>query len=129
MLWFAAQASHDIAVQYVFVGFAAVLVAIAMAILTRIAIGKEIHAGLVAERLHNEAEYLADHDMLTGLPNRRSYFRQLRDRIDMLAAGGPGFALGIVDLDGFKNINDNFRPHGRRSGAGGSRNAAEPGLP
>lgn len=51
--------------------------------------------------------YLARHDSLTGLPNRR----ELRDRLErMLAkrAKGHGSALAVMylDLDGFKPVND-----------------------
>jgi diguanylate cyclase len=50
--------------------------------------------------------YLAEHDDLTGLHNRRSVVAHLSDR---LAAGRPGpVAVLYLDLDRLKSINDYF---------------------
>ncbi len=50
--------------------------------------------------------YLAEHDDLTGLHNRRSVVAQLSER---LAAGHPGpVAVLYLDLDRLKSINDYF---------------------
>ncbi|GHG05702.1 hypothetical protein GCM10017783_17830 [Deinococcus piscis] len=46
---------------------------------------------------------MAYHDLLTGLPNRRSLEEQLRD---MTAEDSPPFALLFIDVDSFKVIND-----------------------
>lgn len=108
MLWFAYEAGEAIAVEYAFVGFAGGLVAFCMALLTRIAITKEIHAGLTADRLLNKAEYNANHDMLTELPNRRDFFRQLEMRMKEYSGAVPAFALAVIDLDGFKSVNDTY---------------------
>jgi diguanylate cyclase (GGDEF)-like protein len=53
-----------------------------------------------------EAEYLALHDRLTGLPNRALYLD--RGRQALLAATRRGDRVGVlvVDLDRFKEIND-----------------------
>ena len=54
---------------------------------------------------------LANTDSLTGLPNRRAFLARLETLAAASAdvsAGGAGFALGVVDLDGFKPINDSF---------------------
>jgi diguanylate cyclase (GGDEF)-like protein len=48
-------------------------------------------------------EWLAHVDALTGLPNRRAFNDELR-RVCTL--GRPNFALAIMDLDGFKPVND-----------------------
>ena len=50
---------------------------------------------------------VADSDSLTGLANRRAFIAALETR---LSAGGlaPAFALALLDLDGFKPINDTF---------------------
>lgn len=47
---------------------------------------------------------LANIDILTGLPNRR----QLQLHIIATQADGERIALGFLDLDGFKAINDNY---------------------
>jgi len=46
--------------------------------------------------------YNANHDDLTGLPNRRALIRELKDRLD----AGRGTAVLIIDLDRFKIMND-----------------------
>ncbi|WP_062517843.1 GGDEF domain-containing protein [Demequina gelatinilytica] len=60
---------------------------------------------------HHAAEarlrYLADHDGLTGLPNRRAVERHLAALTERVAAGtAPGAVVLFVDLNGFKQIND-----------------------
>ncbi len=49
--------------------------------------------------------HLAHHDALTGLPNRL-LFRERLDRALAVARRGAGFALLLVDLDYFKEVND-----------------------
>ena len=49
---------------------------------------------------------LAHLDSLTGLANRRSFFRDLASLIDRTRFDGGRFALGMIDLDGFKPVND-----------------------
>ena len=41
---------------------------------------------------------------VTGLPNRRAFLEELDHRL----AKGSGFALLLVDLDGFKQVNDRY---------------------
>ena len=59
-----------------------------------------------AQKTEAELRYLADHDPLTGLLNRRS-FRSRLDRYTSFAAryGGQG-AVMIIDIDGLKEVND-----------------------
>jgi diguanylate cyclase (GGDEF)-like protein len=54
-------------------------------------------------RIRHEATQLAQTDPLTGLPNRRAWEHQLNAR---LPQGHGRLWLGIVDLDGFKQVND-----------------------
>ncbi|WAJ31294.1 sensor domain-containing phosphodiesterase [Antarcticirhabdus aurantiaca] len=51
--------------------------------------------------------HLAHHDPLTGLPNRTRFKAELRRR---LATGGDAAVL-LVDLDGFKDVNDTLGHH------------------
>ena len=52
--------------------------------------------------------YLADHDVLTGLPNRRLFLHRLVHGIDRALALGAPLAVLFIDLDRFKQINDVF---------------------
>ncbi|MGC2785505.1 MAG: diguanylate cyclase [Roseiarcus sp.] len=67
----------------------------------------------IAEEAREAAMAIALTDDLTGLPNRRCFHNLLADRIRTAMESGEPFALGLVDLDGFKPIND---AHGHPAG-------------
>ncbi|HET9655600.1 MAG TPA: EAL domain-containing protein [Kineosporiaceae bacterium] len=48
------------------------------------------------------------HDQLTGLPNRAEFRRHAVHAVAEAAAHGPGCAIGVIDLDGFKTVNDSL---------------------
>ena len=48
----------------------------------------------------------ANHDALTGLPNRRMFADHLAARIAAAAQHGEQFAVLLIDLDQFKEVND-----------------------
>jgi diguanylate cyclase (GGDEF)-like protein len=48
----------------------------------------------------------ATHDALTGLPNRRAFDRVLARELERSSRYGEIFSLAIIDLDGFKQLND-----------------------
>ena len=52
--------------------------------------------------------YLAHHDPLTELPNRRLVSERLDYEISRARRYGDGFALHLIDLDDFKGVNDRF---------------------
>lgn len=52
--------------------------------------------------------HLADHDALTGLPNRYHLQKHLSQMISRANRTGSSIALMFIDLDGFKSINDSF---------------------
>ena len=54
-----------------------------------------------------ELNYRADHDALTGLPNRRAFYSALSEAL----AAGDGVALILADLDRFKEVNDTLGHH------------------
>jgi diguanylate cyclase (GGDEF)-like protein len=70
----------------------------------------QVHQGL--EELKDRLDHEASHDPLTGLANRRRFVDELRR---IASRGRPGALLGLlfVDLDGFKDVNDN---HGHAAG-------------
>ena len=61
---------------------------------------------LETELLNNENFRLATVDSLTGLPNRRRFFAELDHLVAKEAKDNGRFAIGAIDLDGFKQIND-----------------------
>ncbi|WP_320194589.1 bifunctional diguanylate cyclase/phosphodiesterase [Agrobacterium rosae] len=58
-------------------------------------------------RAQREIEYLARHDVLTGLANRTLFQERLRNHI-AVAQNDDEFALLALDLDRFKAVNDLF---------------------
>ncbi len=57
-------------------------------------------------RFEQRLRYLADHDSLTGLANRRRFRGELEKQIDFYARYGGQGALLALDVDHFKHIND-----------------------
>ena len=53
-------------------------------------------------------ELLAYEDALTGLPNRRGFFRAFSRALDTCISGNRDLVIGVIDLDGFKAVNDVF---------------------
>lgn len=58
------------------------------------------------QALSSENLRLANLDSLTLLANRRSFFQFLETAFDHANASGEKLAVGVIDLDGFKPIND-----------------------
>lgn len=103
LYWFVStQASEAAFAQFVFIGVATSFASFGMAALLRKAILRQIEARLLADELAAKALTLANTDMLTGIPSRRAILDTLND----LVARKSPFWFGIVDLDGFKAIND-----------------------
>ena len=65
------------------------------------------------KELERKIEYLAYHDVLTGLPNRALFNDRMRQTVSQARRDKANFALCFVDLDGFKAINDT---HGHAAG-------------
>jgi diguanylate cyclase (GGDEF)-like protein/PAS domain S-box-containing protein len=59
-------------------------------------------------RAEAELERLAWYDRLTALPNRAFFERRLDELRRRVACGGAPFALLLLDLDGFKAVNDRY---------------------
>jgi diguanylate cyclase (GGDEF)-like protein/PAS domain S-box-containing protein len=80
--------------------------------------GRVTHFGAIErdvtldKRRLDELEFLADRDMLTGIPNRRALVRALEAEVAAAeaarAAGGSakGPSLALIDVDYFKRVND-----------------------
>lgn len=101
-VWFATRLSQTGMEQQMFIGVATAFAALAMAFLLRKAMVRQVDARLRADMLAERAGQLAETDALTNLPNRRAIF----DALERNVAQNRPCWLGLVDLDGFKTIND-----------------------
>jgi diguanylate cyclase (GGDEF)-like protein len=68
---------------------------------------------MAMDRLRNEVADLALLDDLTGVGNRRHLLQRLTEECARSERSGEPFALLVIDLDGFKAINDT---HGHAAG-------------
>ncbi len=60
------------------------------------------------KEMENQLEFLALHDALTGLPNRRFLKIRLDETIKLVIRQNLCMEIAILDLDNFKNINDKY---------------------
>lgn len=60
------------------------------------------------ERLHGELVHRAHHDSLTNLPNRFLLEQRMRQTLENAARYSHKAAILCIDLDRFKQINDNY---------------------
>jgi len=59
-------------------------------------------------RMEDELEHQALHDPLTSLPNRTLFFDRLHQAINSARRQGTQVAVVMLDLDGFKSVNDAY---------------------
>ncbi len=73
--------------------------------------------GLLAEKaaaaisnasMHKVVSGLANTDSVTGLPNRRALDERLQEDIRIAKRNSSQFSVVMMDLDGFKNVNDTY---------------------
>lgn len=86
-------------------------------VLRRDEVGEMVESfnSLIGKLLESEKQmsFMAHHDALTGLPNRRSFMIRLRQSTALAARQSTKLALLFIDLDGFKKVND---VHGHKVG-------------
>lgn len=63
------------------------------------------------EEQNTQHRYQADHDHLTGLPNRKLLFYHLEHAMAQAVREGKLLATLFLDLDDFKKVNDNYGHH------------------
>lgn len=66
-------------------------------------VARDVTAEMLAAR---EADRLARYDALTGLPNRSQFLLELTHALARSRRSGQPFAVGFLDLDRFKTVND-----------------------
>jgi diguanylate cyclase (GGDEF)-like protein len=96
------------------------LLATAIAGVTLLVLLSGLAAALINRDTARDLGHRADHDDLTGLPNRGFVWRMIETSIN--SGSTSGFALLFVDLDRFKSINDR---HGHLAGDYVLREAAQ----
>ena len=99
----ARDAAHDRVVERISeaVAFGVMLLAFSAAIYRATRLARQKHA------LLEQSQVDAMTDKLTGLPNRRKLFADMEALLDE-SPPPDELALGMFDLDGFKNYNDTF---------------------
>ncbi|MBL8333165.1 MAG: EAL domain-containing protein [Rubrivivax sp.] len=76
--------------------------------------GGELHRMTIVRDLRDRLEararidYLAHHDVLTGLPNRAAFTERAQGLLSAAQAAGRTLALLFIDLDHFKRVNDSL---------------------
>ena len=73
-----------------------------------------VAVGMILLLLEDQIEhnkYLALHDELTGLPNRRLFLDRLAISLERARRSESKAALLVIDLDHFKQVNDTFGHH------------------
>ena len=72
------------------------------------AIANQASLALNRQKLQSEIEFQAYHDTLTGLCNRLQFEEKLNDTVENGKKDDFRVAVLFIDLDGFKNVNDNY---------------------
>lgn len=73
-----------------------------------LAMAERLASSLLTTRLIDELQHRADHDDLTGLPNRAMLVRRLDDALHRAHSEGERCAVVFIDVDRFKHINDSL---------------------
>ena len=96
-------------VVHIAIGLNLFLVTVAMIYILIICSGQfaaMVNGQVETRRLSNENFRLANVDSLTDLPNRRQFFHRLSDLAEQAKTANRRFVVGVLDLDGFKAVND-----------------------
>jgi diguanylate cyclase (GGDEF)-like protein len=71
-------------------------------------IGRLAQANIELKEQRDQAERMATHDVLTGLPNRAQLHTYMEQRLAYARRRHLKLAVAYIDLDAFKTINDSY---------------------
>jgi diguanylate cyclase (GGDEF)-like protein len=92
----------------VLIAVAGVGLSLSMALLAWFMVTGRARALRLAARMTEELRHMAQHDQLTGLPNRVLFSDRFEQQLAQARRHGGRFALFFLDIDGFKPINDQY---------------------
>ena len=95
--------------NYIGIGINLALVAVAMVYILFVQardFKRLVHARIHSQSLSEENMRMANIDSLTSLANRRQFFGRLEQAVADAERSGAPFVVGVIDLDGFKPVND-----------------------
>jgi len=107
---FEAHFGRDVAALIAVTGIG---LSLSLALLSWLMVTGRARALRFAAEMTEELRHLAQHDPLTGLPNRALFSDRLHQELARAKRQGGHFAIIFLDLDNFKPINDN---HGHAVG-------------
>jgi diguanylate cyclase (GGDEF)-like protein len=76
-------------------------------------VATQVATAMERMHLHEQLRYMAQYDALTRLPNRQLFHDRLDSALARAGRSGVGFSLLYLDLDRFKQVNDQ---HGHAAG-------------
>ena len=95
------------------IAVAGISLSVLMALLVWFMVNGRAHALRLADKMTIELRHMAQHDHLTGLPNRALFSDRVQQTLAHARRHGGFVAMIFIDLDKFKPINDN---HGHAIG-------------
>lgn len=90
------------------IALAGTILSLLLALLAWLLIHGRATALILAAEMTKEIRLMAQHDLLTGLPNRALFNDRLGQELARAKRHKGRFAVLFVDLDNFKSINDHF---------------------
>jgi diguanylate cyclase len=68
----------------------------------------QLYKKMELENINQQLNYISNHDQLTGLLNRRNFETKARQKLEGYGQSNQELALVLIDIDHFKQINDQF---------------------
>jgi diguanylate cyclase (GGDEF)-like protein/PAS domain S-box-containing protein len=71
-------------------------------------VAAQVATAIERMQLHEQLQYMAQYDALTGLPNRQLFHDRLESALVRAGRNAGGVSLLFLDLDKFKQVNDQY---------------------